>query len=62
MRFINDDVDYPMPDLLLAFKHQPDFIILEAVEENPPRPRMAERGVFDFQYRIQIFLGHPAEG
>ena len=53
---------YAVADLLAAFEHQPAVIGLEAVEEDAPRPGMAEGGVFDLQHGIEIRLGHRAEG
>ncbi len=62
MRFIDDDLNHTMAHLLCTFEHQPDFVGFEPVEEDPACPRVGKRRVFDFQYRVQIGLGHAAEG
>ncbi|MNJ72344.1 hypothetical protein D3C77_689770 [compost metagenome] len=61
MRLIENDLHHPVANLLLTFEHQPYLVFTQAVEKNPPGPRVAVRGVLDFQHGFQIRLGHRAE-
>ena len=61
VRFIENDLHHAVPHLLFAFKHQPDVIFAQPVEEYPARPGVAEGGVFNFQHGIEVRLGHRAE-
>ena len=48
-------------DLLGTFEHHPAFIAFQPIGEGAARPGVAEGGVFDLEYGIEVRLGHRAE-
>ncbi len=49
MRLVKNDLHHPVAHLLLAFEHQPDLILAQAIEKNPAGPGMAVGRIFDLQ-------------